>query len=228
LRNLNRLIGHQIGIRIICLYEDQISVLWEVLQRHFKILDVTDKIPSVESPEYSFGYKGLHIDLALNDERASLTKYLPHVDCSFAVHIKSLILDAWSMLDQKIKIQKINPRWSQAQDQCSSTLFELADREFLEIRTATTELMQQTAVAPISDPLYVVRESTGQATKAANAKTVNAFNFQRITGHFFKDFELEDYKADGFVHDILKLGSNFQKSDLYKCLDENLKIIRDY
>ena len=42
-------ISDLIGIRVVCLYEDQIPVLSEVLQRHFKILDVTDKISSVES-----------------------------------------------------------------------------------------------------------------------------------------------------------------------------------
>jgi putative GTP pyrophosphokinase len=221
-------ISDLIGIRIVCLYEDQISVLSEMLHRHFKILDVTDKISSVESTEDSFGYKGLHMDLALNDKMASLPKYQPYMGLSFEVQIRSLIQDAWSVLDHKIKYKKSIPVDLKRRINVLSALFELADREFKEIRNATAELVQQATVAPISDPLDDVRETAGQTATEAGAKTVNAFDFLRIAGHFFRDFEFEDYKVDGFVHDILKLDSDFQKSDLHKCLNENLKIIREY
>jgi ppGpp synthetase/RelA/SpoT-type nucleotidyltranferase len=221
-------ISDLIGIRIVCLYEDQISVLSEMLQRHFKILDVTDKISSMESTEDSFGYKGLHMDLALNDEMASLPKYLPYADRSFEVQIRSLIQNAWSVLDHKIKYKKSIPLVLKRRINALSALFELADREFKEIRNATTELIQQATLPSISDPLADASEASGLAATATGAKTVNAFDFLRIAGHFFRDFEFEDYKVDGFVHDILKLDSAFQKSDLHKCLDENLKIVRDY
>jgi putative GTP pyrophosphokinase len=221
-------ISDLIGIRIVCPYEDQIPVLSELLQKHFRILDVTDKISSVESTEDSFGYKGLHMDLALNDETASLPKYQPYLGLSFEVQIRSLIQDAWSVLDHKIKYKKSIPIDLKRRINVLSALFELADREFREIRNATAELMQQATVAPICDPLDDTRETAEQAASAASAKTVNAFNFQRIAGHFFREFEFEDYKVDDFVHDILKLDSEFKKSDLHECLIENLKIIRDY
>ena len=102
-------ISDLIGIRIVCLYEDQIALLSEMLQQHFKIPDITDKISSVESTEEFFGYKGLHMDLALNDKMASLPKYLPYADNSFEVQIRSLIQDAWSVLDHKIKYKKSIP-----------------------------------------------------------------------------------------------------------------------
>jgi ppGpp synthetase/RelA/SpoT-type nucleotidyltranferase len=221
-------ISDLIGIRIVCLYEDQISLLSEVLQQHFKTIDVTDKISAVESTEDSFGYKGLHLDLALNDKMSSLPKYLPYAELSFEVQIRSLIQDAWSVLDHKIKYKKSIPVDLKRRINVLSALFELADREFKEIRNATAELMQQATVAPISEPLDDAREAAGQAVTEAGAKAVNAFDFLRIAGHFFRDFEFQDYKVDGFVHDILKLDSGFQKSDLHKCLNENLKIIRDY
>ncbi|HTP66868.1 MAG TPA: (p)ppGpp synthetase, partial [Geobacteraceae bacterium] len=109
-----------------------------------------------------------------------------------------------------------------------SALFELADREFKEIRNATTELLQQEKVAPIGEPLDDTRETVGRAATEASAKTVNAFNFLRVAGHFFRDFVFEDYKVDDFVQDILKLDNGFQKSELHKCLVEYLKVVRDY
>jgi len=221
-------ISDLIGIRIVCLYEDQIPVISDVLQRNFRILDVTDKIAAVESTEDSFGYKGLHMDLALNDAMASLPKNLPYRDLSFEVQIRSLIQDAWSVLDHKIKYKKSIPVDLKRRINVLSALFELADREFKEIRNATSELLQQATVAPDSDSLDDARAMAGQAAVPVGAKAVNAFDFQRVAGHFFRDFEFEDYKVDDFVQDILKLDRGFQKSDLHRCLNENLKIVRDY
>jgi ppGpp synthetase/RelA/SpoT-type nucleotidyltranferase len=218
-------ISDLIGVRIICLYEDQIEVVSEVLKGHFKIIDVTDKISAVESTEDSFGYKGLHMDLALNDQMSTLPKYQQHAEFPFEVQIRSLIQDAWSVLDHKIKYKKSIPIDLKRRINVLSALFELADREFKEIRNATRELIQQATVAPISDDN---RGAAGQPLAVSSEKTVNAFNFMRIAGHFFRDFEFEDYKVDGFVQDILKLDRDFQKSALHKSLTENLRIVRDY
>ena len=217
-----------IGIRIICLYEDQIEVVSKLLKQRFKIIDVTDKISAVESTEDSFGYKGLHMDLALNNQMASQPKYQQFADYPFEVQIRSLIQDAWSVLDHKIKYKKSIPNDLKRRINVLSALFELADREFKEIRNATTELIQQATVAPISDSLDDSREVEGQPVTAPSEKTVNAFNFLRVAGHFFRDFEFEDYKVDDFVQGILKLDSSFQKSDLHKSLNEHLKTVRDY
>ncbi len=221
-------ISDLIGIRIVCLYEDQIALLSQMLQQHFKILDITDKISSVESTEEFFGYKGLHMDLALNDEMASLPKYLPYADNSFEVQIRSLIQDAWSVLDHKIKYKRSIPIDLKRRINILSALFELADREFKEIRNATIELMQQETVAPIIKQPADTPKTLVLGGIPTTGRTLNAFNFLRIAGHFFKDFEFDDYKVDNFVNDILKLHSGFEKSDFHHCLDENLNIVKEF
>jgi ppGpp synthetase/RelA/SpoT-type nucleotidyltranferase len=221
-------ISDLIGVRIVCLYEDQISVVMELLQRHFTVLDVTDKIKAAESTEDYFGYKGLHMDLALSDKMTSLPKHLPYARLSFEVQIRSLIQDAWSVLDHKIKYKKSIPIDLKRRINILSALFELADREFKEIRIATTELMQEATVASISDQPGDTSAERGRVGAASSQKAVNAFNFMRIVGHFFRDFEFEDHKVDDFVHDILKLDSGFQKSDLHACLTQSLKTVREY
>jgi ppGpp synthetase/RelA/SpoT-type nucleotidyltranferase len=220
-------ISDLIGIRIVCLYEDQIAVLSEVLQQNFKILDVTDKISSVENTEDTFRYKGFHMDLQLNDEMASRPKYQPYADRPFEVQIRSLIQDAWSVLDHKIKYKKSIPRDLKRRINILSALFEMADREFKEIRNATTELMQQETVPPIGDTSYDLIDAAEQVVANGN-RTVTVFNFLRVAGHFFRDFEFNDSKVDDFVHEILKMDSGLQKSDLHKCLTEKLKIVKDY
>ena len=221
-------ISDLIGIRIVCLYEDQVAAVSELLQAHFRILNVTDKTSAVESTEDNFGYKGLHMDLALSPEMASLPKYLQQTELCFEVQIRSLIQDAWSRLDHKIKYKKSIPVDLKRRISVLSALFELADREFREIRDATTDLMQQATVAPIGEATDGTPETAGQTATSAGTKAVNAFSFLRIAGHFFRDFRFEDYKVDGFVQDILGNDAGFQKSDLHRCLNENLKTVREY
>ncbi len=45
-----------IGVRVICLYEDQIEAVSEALKRNFRVIGVTDKISTLENSEDSFGY----------------------------------------------------------------------------------------------------------------------------------------------------------------------------
>jgi hypothetical protein len=168
------------------------------------------------------------MDLALPDELASQPKYLALVDCPFEVQIRSLIQDAWSVLDHEIKYKKSIPNELKRRINVLSALFELADREFKEIRNATTELIQQATAAPVSDSLSERSEEGVAMSTPASEKIVNAFNFLRIAGHFFKEFEFEDDKVDDFVQDILRLDSNFTRSDMHQSLLENLKTIRDY
>jgi hypothetical protein len=139
-----------------------------------------------------------------------------------------LIQDAWSVLDHKIKYKKSIPNNLKRRINVLSALFELADREFKEIRNATMELLQQATVDPISESLPDSSDGSGETLLAASGKIVNAFNFLRVAGHFFKDFEFEDYKVDNFVQDILKQDSDFKRADLHKSLIENLKTVRDY
>ena len=212
-----------IGIRIVCLYEDQIARISKVLQQHFRVIDVTDKISALESTEGSFGYKGLHLDLALSDELAAQARYRPIAELPIEVQIRSLIQDAWSVLDHKIKYKKSIPNDLRRRINILSALFELADREFKEIRNATAELLKKETLSPIDDTSLATTEET-----PGDAKEINAFNFLRVAGHFFHDFEFQDYKVDGFVQDILKLNSKFEKADLHQSLVENLKTVRDY
>jgi ppGpp synthetase/RelA/SpoT-type nucleotidyltranferase len=62
-------ISDTIGLRIVCLYEDEIDKVRKCLENHFQVIDVTDKITQIENTEDSFGYKGLHLDLQLNEDR---------------------------------------------------------------------------------------------------------------------------------------------------------------
>lgn len=46
-----------IGVRIVCLYEDDIDKIKDLLYEHFEVIDIADKIAQIENIENFFGYK---------------------------------------------------------------------------------------------------------------------------------------------------------------------------
>ncbi|MCR9700335.1 RelA/SpoT domain-containing protein, partial [Vibrio cholerae] len=45
-----------IGIRVVCLYEDDIEKISDLLKEHFEVIEITNKIELIEKTEDSFGY----------------------------------------------------------------------------------------------------------------------------------------------------------------------------
>jgi putative GTP pyrophosphokinase len=98
-----------IGLRLVCLYEDDIEKIHAVLSEQFDVVDVTDKISQIENTEGSFGYRGLHLDLRLNAGRRILPEYARYAELRFELQIRTVIQDSWSILDHKIKYKKSIP-----------------------------------------------------------------------------------------------------------------------
>jgi ppGpp synthetase/RelA/SpoT-type nucleotidyltranferase len=126
-----------IGVRVICLYEPDIAKIKKLLEDNFDILDVTDKIKDIESTDNQFGYKSLHLDLQLDKKRKGLPENKQYADLRFEVQIRTIIQDAWGVLDHKIKYKKNIPSELKRRINRLAALFELADEEFNNIRIDT-------------------------------------------------------------------------------------------
>ncbi|WP_405045019.1 GTP pyrophosphokinase family protein, partial [Paraburkholderia sp.] len=126
-----------VGLRIVCLYEDEIDAIKNLIDDHFRVLSKTDKIAEIEGTENSFGYKGLHLDLMLNDDRLNFPEYKVYGKIPFELQIRTVVQDSWSILDHKIKYKKSIPSRLKRRINTLAALFELADREFREVRDAT-------------------------------------------------------------------------------------------
>ena len=132
-----------VGVRVVCLYEDELEKIAAIVRGHFAVIDVTDKVTAVESTEASFGYKGLHLDLKLSHAERTQPEHAAYAHLPFELQVRTIIQDSWSVLDHKIKYKKSIPQQLKRRINVLSALFELADREFLQIRDATAaELLQ--------------------------------------------------------------------------------------
>lgn len=199
-----------IGLRIVCLYENEIVKVEEILNKNFKVVEVTDKIKTLDSTENQFGYKSLHIDLKLNDERKKLPEFKKFADFRFEVQIRTIIQDAWSVLDHKIKYKKSIPADLKRRINRLAALFEIADDEFFNIKIGTTQF-----------------EEKAKSESKPN-EPLNVLSFLAVASDNFPTYQFIAYKADGFVHELLHLKEDLTKKELSDSLKENLDKVKKY
>jgi putative GTP pyrophosphokinase len=221
-------ISDLIGLRVVCLYEDDIEKIKGVLDEHFEVIDVTDKISQIENTEGSFGYKGLHLDLKLGSERREMLEYKSFVDFNFEIQIRTIIQDSWSVLDHKIKYKKKIPTPLKRRINTLAALFELADREFLAIRTET-ELEIQKAETDSTDEVLEPSVVGPQKLTSSNGNgLLTAFGFLKIANHFFKKFDAEAHKVDGFTDEIGSLEPDITRTKLNTYMKEGIIKVKAY
>lgn len=217
-----------IGLRVVCLYEDDIEKIEKCLSENFDVIDRTDKISQIENTEGSFGYKGLHLDLRLSEARKALPEYLKYSEFRFEIQIRTIIQDSWSVLDHKIKYKKSIPTRLKRRINTLAALFELADREFREIRDSTVDEIKR---EEISEELLTqeTNESQNQPTEERfRYSLLNAFSFHKIAEHFFSGFDFEPHKVDGFTQEIISLKPDISRGKFNFYLRENISKVKRY
>jgi len=242
-------ISDLVGLRIVCLYEDDIDKIGTILKDEFEVVDVTDKISTIENTEASFGYKGLHFDLKLKNPRLELPEYRAYANLQFEVQVRTIVQDSWSVLDHKIKYKKAIPNHLKRRINTLAALFELADREFRQIRDSTEEEIQKVEDEPadpadapeapqVSDPVHgatvlavpgesVTTEARSSSDSGSSTK-LNAFNFLKIASHFFPNFDFEPQKVDGFVQEIVAAHPSITRADFNRYMRRCIGIVKRY
>ena len=180
-----------IGIRIVCLYETDVPRIRDLIADQFEVIDVTDKTLLLEG-DSTFGYKGLHLDLSLNDTRRALPEYRGFGAFPFELQIRTIVQDAWSEVDHRIKYKKSIPSILARRINVLAALFELADREFVAIRDATVQLENKVNAGDF--------EKSGTESK----EVLNAFSFLSAVKDTFPAYPFLSVKVDGFVQELLE------------------------
>ncbi len=219
-----------IGVRVVCLYEDELEKIAGIVRGHFSVIDVTDKASAVESTEASFGYKGLHLDLKLATPDKVPAEHSPWVYLPFELQVRTIIQDSWSVLDHRIKYKKSIPGQLKRRINVLSALFELADREFRQIRDATAaEILQAPdETAEVADEVGQPLLPTSEKSAGTPNSELNAFTFLKIATHFFKDFEFEPSKVDSFVDDIHAWSPGMTRARFNTLMRETIAVVKRY
>lgn len=203
-----------IGIRVICLYEDEVKIIGDIIREHFKILEMTDKSAEIEDTDGEFGYKGLHLDIKINSVRIKLPEYAQISPFRAEVQIRTIVQDAWSTLDHKIKYKKSIPKKLKRRISALAAQFEQIDREFVSLR----------------DESKSMESSASQIVVGVDgAKTpLTAFEFPNVLRKHRLDYVFSPSAIDGFVSEILDRKSNYTAKDLDSAIESWLPTIEGY
>ncbi len=221
-----------LGIRIVCFYEDEVERVRDLVSGEFDVVEITDKTAQMQETDNAFGYKGLHMDLRLSLGRRGMKEYAAYTDLPFELQIRTVVQDSWSVLDHKIKYKKSIPMELKRRINTLAALFELADREFREIREGTTEALNRTEeygtieAESVSTEPGPARTSTGK--RSGGYTLLDAFSLLRIAKHFFKDEEFEAHKIDGFTQEVTKLDPGISRGKFNFYLKETIGEVRRY
>jgi putative GTP pyrophosphokinase len=216
-----------IGVRVTCLYESEVPEVARVVKENFSVLGITDKIAKLESTDAAFGYKGLHLDLTINEARRQLPEYGRYRDLQFEIQIRTVIQDGWSILDHKIKYKRAIPTPLKRRINVLAALFELADHEFLAIGNETKALEQRAREQVGTErPVVVAAEELPPASD--DEPFLNVFQFLEIAATHFPAYPFHANKADGFVQELLKWKSDLTAADLATLLLAYLPVVHLY
>jgi putative GTP pyrophosphokinase len=214
-----------VGIRVVCLYEAEIENVVNVLRTNFQVLEESDKIKKLETTEGTFGYKGFHLDLSINEARNALPEYRRFSGLRCEVQVRTIIQDAWSVLDHKIKYKKSIPASLKRRINTLAALFELADHEFVSIRNKTTDLLAQAAKAEAESRIAETQQSHLEVQQEESP--LDAFSFLTIAKNRFPGYDFFTFAADGFVQEILESSQSTAKS-LDSALADKLPLVQQY
>ncbi len=181
-------ISDLIGLRIVMLYESDIDKVGDILQKEFTLLDKTDKRKQLENGNNVFGYKGLHLDMKMSAPRSSMREYQSYAEFPFEIQVRTIIQDAWSVLDHKIKYKKAIPKYLERRINSLSALFEIADREFLDIQKASK------------------KEELNALSSLNTQENINAFTFRQIIDKTMSSLPISEARTGEYVDYILSFG----------------------
>lgn len=208
-----------IGLRVTCYYENDVSHIEKLLRDNFETIDVTNKTSEMESRDDTFGYKGLHLDLKLGAARTSLPEYKPFELLRFEIQVRTIIQNAWSELDHKIKYKKNTPTSLKRRIHRLAALFELADQEFINIKVETDKREEESkAEAAASIPV----------TSSVENDPLDAFRFAAVLEKAFPNYDFLPYKVDGFLEEIRDLNPDLTTLELRRALDTHLTLAKEY
>lgn len=143
-----------------------------------------------------------------------------------ALQVRTIIQDSWSVLTTRSSTKIDSRPFLKRRINVLAALFELADREFRQIRDATAAELLEAPDESAEAPPETGAQVPEKAPDAGSA--LNAFTFLKIATHFFKDFEFEPYKVDSFVDDIQGWSPGMTRARFNALLRETIAVVKRY
>ncbi|NCX95561.1 MAG: hypothetical protein EBX41_03970 [Chitinophagia bacterium] len=155
-------------VRVITYFEDSVNKVSDILSTEF---DVVKQKPKDKKKTMIEGYseKQMHFIASLKQARLQLIEYKRSGNKKFEILVCSMLQDAWSGIERELGYQSVNvPEDMQRDFYRVGALLEMADLEFLKIRSLLGEFNNSAAK---SDVKSTIVKETPPVAKQTPAKT---------------------------------------------------------
>lgn len=224
--SISSFITDLIGVRIVCLYEDDVHEVFNIIKDHFDVTSITDKTRMLEEDFDKFGYKGLHVDVKLKEDRAALPEYASFKDMACEIQIRSIVQDAWSEIDHRLKYKKSIPDQLKRRILRLAALFELSDQEFSAIRDDTKKLISAAEDGNIDEQTRM---------QLSDDRKIDSFSFISTMKKHFSNYNFENEpesesarKIDGFVQEIRSMNPYLTHAEFQAAMAQKISLIRRF
>lgn len=125
------------GVRIITHYSDDVDRVALLVESEF-FVDVENSIDKrIALDPDRFGYLSLHYVASMNEERSRLREYSAFIGLKVEIQVRSILQHTWAEIEHDIGYKSVVqvPRHIRRKFSRLAGLLELADQEFISIRT---------------------------------------------------------------------------------------------
>lgn len=131
-----------VGLRIVLFYLDDVERVSELIEQQFAIDAKHSADKSAALDPDRFGYLSVHHVVRLTSSRNDLLEWKHFDGLCAEIQVRTVLQHAWAAISRKLAYASVHeaPRDLQRNLNRLSALLELADDEFLEIRTAREEI----------------------------------------------------------------------------------------
>lgn len=206
-----------LGVRVICYYESDVPKIQRLLEENFDVISITDKNHELASDPNSFGYKGVHLDLRLNETRRVLPEFQGIKDYKFELQLRTTVQHSWAEIEHKISYKRSVPGSLRHRIVRLAGLFELADQEFEEIRKETAELIAEAH-----------QDTPAKADKEFDEQLLNAVYCDAVMEKIFDDYLPNPEYADIFVTEVKRLHPEITVGEFVESVTNHQEKIHKY
>lgn len=131
-----------IGVRIVCLFIDDLEKIDEIINANFKMLSSENK--TEESPVNHFGYTSRHYICELAESNEGIY-YNRLKGIKFEIQTRTILMDAWANVSHHIEYKKeiSAPSELRRDFNALSALFHIADKQFMAFRDQTQSYQKE-------------------------------------------------------------------------------------
>ena len=187
------------GIRVICLYRDDLPKIETIIRDEFNVIEKVDKI--TEQGTDTFGYSAVHFTAKLGIQ-SSGARYDDLKYIVFEIQTRTILQDAWAIINHHLSYNHEDEVPEVLRRRLNSLvgLFETADFTFEEIRNEREKYIQDVQDKSINEHEFL--------SQKINLDTLTAYTEWKFSGF---TIDKQDY--------LSKLINDLKKNEYYKLKD---------